>query len=458
MAITIKDLQPREVWKHFEALTQVPRPSGHLEKIQQFLLDFGKSINVKTWQDEAGNIIMRKPATPGLENRKGIILQAHMDMVPQKTPDSKHDFINDPITTIVKGDWLYADDTTLGADNGLGVAAIMAIMEDESLQHGPLEALITADEETGMYGAFGLKGGELEGELLLNLDSEEEGVLYIGCAGGLDITATMEFMEEASDEEDVAVKVQLKGLRGGHSGLEINAGRGNANKLMARFVREAMDECGVVLASWNGGNMRNAIPASCEVVLTLPAEGVEELKSIAAKYAEPAPRRRSNDSSGARQGFSFGEEKARRMSGGWPVPAGEGEAATAFLGHCHCLTQTVQHGYRVGRTIGIPTVNLIVPHNILTPALGVYITRVYLPDGRDFAGVTNVGTRPTVSDSDVVSVETFLLDFDGDLYDQTIRVEFCRRIRGEKKFGSLEELRDEIQRNAAQTREYFREN
>ena len=239
MAMTIKDLQPREVWKHFEALTQVPRPSGHLEKIQKYLLDFGKSINVETWQDEAGNIIMRKPATPGLEGRKGIILQAHMDMVPQKTPDSKHDFINDPITTIVKGDWLYADDTTLGADNGLGVAAIMAIMEDESLQHGPLEALITADEETGMYGAFGLKGGELEGELLLNLDSEEEGVLYIGCAGGLDITATMEFMEEASDEEDVAVKVQLKGLRGGHSGLEINAGRGNANKLMARFEDEA---------------------------------------------------------------------------------------------------------------------------------------------------------------------------------------------------------------------------
>ena len=284
MALTIKDLQPREVWKHFEALTQVPRPSGHLEKVQKFLLDFGKSINVQTWQDEAGNIIMRKPATPGLEGRKGIILQAHMDMVPQKTPDSKHDFVNDPITTVVKGDWLYANDTTLGADNGLGVAAIMAIMEDETLQHGPLEALITADEETGMFGAFGLKGGELEGSLLLNLDSEEEGVLYIGCAGGLDITATMEFMEEESDDEDVAVKVQLKGLRGGHSGLEINAGRGNANKLMARFVREAMEECGVVLASWNGGNMRNAIPASCEVVLTLPAEGVEELKAIAAKY------------------------------------------------------------------------------------------------------------------------------------------------------------------------------
>lgn len=284
MAITIKDLEPRAVWKHFEALTQVPRPSGHLQKVQQFLLDFGKSINVETWQDEAGNIIMRKPATPGLETRKGIILQAHMDMVPQKTPDSTHNFETDPIKTVVKGDWLYADNTTLGADNGLGVAAIMAIMEDDTLQHGPLEALITADEETGMYGAFGLKGGELQGNILLNLDSEEEGVMYIGCAGGLDITATMQFMEETPFDGDVAVKVQLKGLRGGHSGLEINAGRGNANKLMARFVREAMDECAVGLSSWKGGNMRNAIPASCEAVLTLPQEGVEELKQIAARY------------------------------------------------------------------------------------------------------------------------------------------------------------------------------
>ena len=286
MAVTIKDLSPREIWKNFDALTQVPRPSGHLQKVQQFLLDFGKSINVETWQDEVGNIIMRKPATPGLESRKGIILQAHMDMVPQKGLDSKHNFETDPITTIVKGDWLCADNTTLGADNGIGVAAIMAIMEDNSLQHGPLEALITADEETGLYGAFGLKGGELQGDILLNLDSEEEGVLYIGCAGGLDIAASMEFMEVEPIDGDVAVKVQLKGLRGGHSGLEINAGRANANKLMARFVREAMDECGVSLASWNGGNMRNAIPASCQVVLTLPAEGVDELKSIAADYQE----------------------------------------------------------------------------------------------------------------------------------------------------------------------------
>ena len=166
--MTIKDLQPREVWKHFEALTQVPRPSGHLEKIQQFLLDFGKSINVKTWQDEAGNIIMRKPATPGLEDRKGIVLQAHMDMVPQKTAESTHDFEKDPIDCYVDGDWVRTRGTTLGADNGLGVAAIMAIMEDNTLTHGPLEALITADEETGMFGAAGIDLSELKGRKLLS--------------------------------------------------------------------------------------------------------------------------------------------------------------------------------------------------------------------------------------------------------------------------------------------------
>lgn len=284
MSLTIKDLSPREVWKNFEAITQIPRPSGYMEKIQQFMLEWGKSKGLNTWQDEVGNIIIRKPATPGLENRKGIILQAHMDMVPQKTPESTHDFYKDPIKTVVKGDWLYADNTTLGADNGLGVAAIMAILEDNSLQHGPLEALLTVDEETGLVGAFGLKAGELQGCELINLDSEEEGVMYIGCAGGIDFSAKMEFMAEEPIEDDIAVKVQLKGLRGGHSGVEINAGRGNANKLMARFLREAIDECGVALASWNGGNMRNAIPASCEVVLTLPEEAVGELTDIAAKY------------------------------------------------------------------------------------------------------------------------------------------------------------------------------
>ena len=268
---TILSLAPQNVWKHFYSLTQVPRPSGHLEKIQKFLLDFGKSIGVETFQDEAGNIIYKKPATPGMENRKKVILQSHMDMVPQKNNDTVHDFVNDPIETYIDGEWVKAKGTTLGADNGMGVAAIMAVMESKDLKHGPLEAIITADEETGMFGAFGLKAGELDGEILLNLDSEDEGELYIGCAGGEDLTATLQYKEVETDPEDIAFKVILKGLRGGHSGLEINQGRANANKLMARFMNQVIAYDEACLVSWKGGNMRNAIPRECEVVVTIPA-------------------------------------------------------------------------------------------------------------------------------------------------------------------------------------------
>ena len=274
---TILSLAPQNVWKHFHSLTQIPRPSGHLEKVQAFLLDFGKSIGVETSMDEVGNIIYRKPATPGMENRKTIILQAHMDMVPQKNNDTVHDFVNDPIQTWVDGEWLKAKGTTLGADNGMGVAAIMAVFEDNSLVHGPLEALITSDEETGMYGAFGLKPGTVNGDILLNLDSEDEGELYIGCAGGEDLSATLEYKEVETDPEDIALKVTLKGLRGGHSGLEINEGRANANKLMARFVSEVIACDEACLVSWNGGNMRNAIPRECEVVITIPASEEEDV-------------------------------------------------------------------------------------------------------------------------------------------------------------------------------------
>ena len=282
----MKNLNPQCIWKNFYALTQVPRPSGHLEKIQQFLLDFAKQAGVEAFKDEGNNIVMRKPATPGMENRKGIILQAHMDMVPQKTPESKHNFETDPIETWIDGEWVKANNTTLGADNGLGVAAILAVMEAKDLQHGPVEALITADEETGMFGANALPGGELNGDILLNLDSETWGKFVIGSAGGIDITGTLDYKEVETDPEDAAVKVTLKGLRGGHSGLEIHEGRGNANKLMVRFVREAIEECEARLASWHGGNMRNAIPFKAEVVLTLPKENVETLKELVADWKE----------------------------------------------------------------------------------------------------------------------------------------------------------------------------
>lgn len=209
-----------------------------------------------------------------------------MDMVPQKDKDSTHNFETDPIQTYIDGDWVKAKGTTLGGDNGLGVAAIMAVLEAKDLKHGPIEALITADEETGMYGANRLPEGELEGEILLNLDTEQEGELIIGSAGGVDITATLEYKEAESDKGDAAVKITIKGLKGGHSGLEIGEGRGNANKMMVRIVREAIAEDDARLASWHGGNMRNAIPREAEAVLTLPKENVEDLKSLVADYQE----------------------------------------------------------------------------------------------------------------------------------------------------------------------------
>lgn len=282
----IMNLKPECIWRNFYGLTQVPRPSGHLERVQQFLLDFAKRAGVEAFKDEAENIVMRKPATPGMENRKTVILQAHMDMVPQKEKESTHNFETAPIQTYIDGDWVKAKGTTLGADNGLGVAAIMAVMEANDLRHGPIEALITADEETGMYGANGLPAGELTGEILLNLDTEQEGEMIIGSAGGVDITAVLDYKEVETDKNDVAVKITVKGLKGGHSGLEIGEGRANANKLLARIVREAISEDDARLASWHGGNMRNAIPFEAEAVLTLPKENKDDIAELAGDYRE----------------------------------------------------------------------------------------------------------------------------------------------------------------------------
>jgi dipeptidase D len=280
----IKNLKPEEIWRNFDALTQIPRPSGHMEKVQQFLLDFAKNIGIEAYKDAGNNIYMYKPATPGMENKKGIILQAHMDMVPQKAPTSKHNFETDPIQTYIDGDWVKAKDTTLGADDGLGVAIIMAIMESKELQHGPIEALITADEETGMFGANDLPTGELKGHILLNLDSETWGNFVIGSAGGIDVTAELGYKEVTTNEGDKAIELTINGLKGGHSGLEINEGRANANKLMVRFVREAISECQARLATWNGGNMRNAIPFKAETVLTLPADKTNKLIELVEEW------------------------------------------------------------------------------------------------------------------------------------------------------------------------------
>lgn len=274
----ILKLQPEALWRNFHLLTQVPRPSGHLEKIQQFLLDWAKERNIDARLDNAGNILMYKPASPGMEDRKVVTLQGHIDMVPQKTPDSPHNFETDPIETWIDGDWVRARNTTLGADDGMAIATIMAIFEDDSLCHGPLEAFMTSDEETTMYGVEHMEDGLLKGDILLNLDNETHGELMVGSAGGINLTAELEFKPVAPEADDKAVRISLHGLRGGHSGLQINEGRANANKNLARVVADAIANFEARLAEWKGGNMRNAIPREAEAVLTLPAENVAALK------------------------------------------------------------------------------------------------------------------------------------------------------------------------------------
>ena len=279
--MTIQDLEPKAVFGNFYKLTQVPRPSGHLEKIQQFLLDWAKERGIDAYKDGGDNIVMHKPATPGFENRKVCTMQAHMDMVPQKTDESTHNFETDPIETWIDGEWLKAKGTTLGSDGGIGVACIMAVFEDDTLQHGPLEALITSDEETCMWGVNHLAADTLKGDILLNIDHESEGEFCIGSAGGVNVTASLGYKEVETDKDDIAVKVTIGGLKGGHSGLEINQNRANANKLMARFVRQAILDDDARLATWKGGNMRNAIPRTAEVVLTIPADNEEDLRDLA---------------------------------------------------------------------------------------------------------------------------------------------------------------------------------
>lgn len=274
----ILKLQPEALWRNFHLLTQVPRPSGHLEKIQQFLLDWAKERNIEARLDNAGNILMYKPASPGMEDRKVVTLQGHIDMVPQKTPDSPHNFETDPIETWIDGDWVRARNTTLGADDGMAIATIMAIFEDDTLCHGSLEAFMTSDEETTMYGVEHMEDGLLKGDILLNLDNETHGELMVGSAGGINLTAELEFKPVAPDADDKAVRISLHGLRGGHSGLQINEGRANANKNLARVVADAIANFEARLAEWKGGNMRNAIPREAEAVLTLPAENVAALK------------------------------------------------------------------------------------------------------------------------------------------------------------------------------------
>ncbi len=277
--MSIENLEPKQVWKHFYALTQIPRPSKHEEKAVKFAADFGKKLGLETIVDEVGNVIIRKPATKGMENCKGVILQGHLDMVPQKNNDVVHDFEKDPIQAYADGEWVKAKGTTLGADNGLGVALAMAVLEATDLQHGPIEALFTVDEETGMTGAVELKPNVLKGDILINLDSEEVGELCIGCAGGLNANFTFTYKEEAVPAGYEAFKINVTGLKGGHSGCDIHLGRGNSCKITFRVLKQLEKE-GVRLASVEAGNMRNAIPREGVAVVVAPAGKAAVVKQI----------------------------------------------------------------------------------------------------------------------------------------------------------------------------------
>jgi len=284
MNTDIHNLKPAQVWKNFYNLTQIPRPSKKEEAVIKYLQDFGKKLGLETHIDEVGNLIIRKQATPGMENRKTVTLQGHVDMVPQKNADTVHDFEKDPIQPYADGEWVKAKGTTLGADDGMGVAAAMTVLESTDLPHGPIEAFFTIDEETGMTGAFGLKAGVLKGDILLNMDSEDEGELYIGCAGGMDAVITLPYTEVAVPAQHVAYQLSLKGLRGGHSGLEIIFGRANANKLFFRFLNAANDKLGIRIASINGGSLRNAIPRESFAVILVPEKKEQAFLQMVAQY------------------------------------------------------------------------------------------------------------------------------------------------------------------------------
>jgi dipeptidase D len=279
MSKEITKLQPEGLWRHFYSLTQIPRPSKKEAQVIEFCVNFGKSLGLETIVDEVGNVIIKKPATPGMENRKGIILQGHLDMVPQANSGSSHDFEKDPIDAYIDGEWVTARDTTLGADNGMAIAAAMAVLEATDIEHGPIEALFTVDEEAGMGGAFGLKPGLFDGDILLNLDSEDEGELYVGCAGGTNANIWFDTEMVNSPEGFSALKLSVFGLKGGHSGIDIPLERGNSNKILFRFLYESLKKRQVYLASINGGSLRNAIPRESFATLLVKTSEVESFKA-----------------------------------------------------------------------------------------------------------------------------------------------------------------------------------
>lgn len=280
MSTTLRELQPKEMWNHFADLNAVPRPSKKEERIIEFMMQFGKKLGLETSKDEIGNVIIKKPASKGMENKQTIVLQSHLDMVHQKNASTNFDFDKQGIEMFVEEDWVKAKGTTLGADNGIGVASIMAVLSSSTIAHPAIEALFTIDEETGMTGALNLKGGLLNGKILLNLDTEDDNELTIGCAGGIDVTATGSYSLESAPPNSVSYKISVKGLTGGHSGMDIYKGRGNANKIMNRILLAASEKFGIQISSIDGGSLRNAIPRESVSEIVIPENEANNIESF----------------------------------------------------------------------------------------------------------------------------------------------------------------------------------
>lgn len=312
----IKNIQPKEIWSIFDQMLQIPRPSNHEDAIQDWAVQFGKSLGLETVKDEAGNVIIKKPATAGMENRKAVVLQGHLDMVPQKNSDKVHDFTKDPIDAYIDGEWVTANGTTLGADNGMGVSAALAVLSSKTIKHGPVEVLLTATEETGMDGAIGLKPGLLDADILINTDTEDEGVFSVGCAGGIDVTATFKLKTEKLDKQKyTAFKLSVTGLKGGHSGVDIHLGRGNANKVFFRILKVASEQMGVKLADIQGGSLRNAIPREAFGIVLVKPKKADELATLVNELAETIKAELVNVDPGLKITLEPVEAPKTRMSG-----------------------------------------------------------------------------------------------------------------------------------------------
>ncbi|MFU2316214.1 beta-Ala-His dipeptidase [Rahnella sp. PCH160] len=280
----LSQLSPQPLWDIFAKVCSIPHPSYHEEALAKHIVEWAQEKGIHAERDEVGNILLRKPATQGMENRKAVALQAHLDMVPQKNNDTVHDFTKDPIQPFIEDGWVKARGTTLGADNGIGLASALAVLADDSVEHGPLEVLLTMTEETGMAGAFGLQPDWLQSEILINTDSETEGEIYMGCAGGIDFTATLPLSREAVPAGFTTLKLTLKGLKGGHSGADIHLGLGNASKLLARFLSEHADTLGLRLLDFTGGTLRNAIPREAIATLAISADKADALRTAAQEF------------------------------------------------------------------------------------------------------------------------------------------------------------------------------